>query len=450
MLTPVFSLDQNDEFLFIELKCPYIKATEVVIDLQDFEFQFYAKPYFLRLKLPGNCIEDGREKSSYDISSGLVKLALPKLVPGENFKDLDLLTKLMETKKPQPQKSKDLVIEVMNEGGDEIVESGQESPKDELDWQFHQQIPDELVISFLTQNIESASKYGFNNSYQAYGASITELAQDLIDVKDIDTSTIESRRNDRMLAEEMQFDSDYYMWDYCMNPEIERLLEFKPPTWKALKRIQSLEDPALKEKDSFLKFTEKEQEMMRQLPNKDYLINPEMERVIYLGLVDVLFSYCYNYRTTEGEDTVESAWNICRISGTLSALESFQTLQDTLKCSFRRSLSFPLYRSFALSVKVKDDVVVLLKLGKRAILKALLSMKQLISFHESMYLMDRIYISDYCCWIQKASMSRLVNLASELNHTSIPKSLPFDDLEFLEIDALKRQAEEGFTENEDA
>jgi protein SHQ1 len=267
------------------------------------------------------------------------------------------------------------------------------------------------------------------------------LAQDLIDVKDIDTSTVESRRNDRLLAEELQFDSDYFMWDFCMNPEIERLLEFKPPTWKALKRIQSLADSTLKEQDSFLKFTEKEQEMMRQLSNKDYLINPDMERVIYLGLVDILFSYCYNYRTTEGEDTVESAWNICRISGTLSALESFQTLQDVLKC--RRSLSFPLYRSFSLSLKVKDDVVVLLKLGERAILKALLSMKQLISFHESMYLMDRIYISDYCCWVQKASTSRLASLASELNHMTVPKCLPFDDLELLEAEALERKAEES-------
>ena len=152
MLTPVFSLDQNDDFLFITLKCPYIKATEVVIDLQDHEFQFYAKPYFLRLKLPGNCIEDGREKSSYDISSGLVKLSLPKLVPGEFFKDLDLLTKLMETKKPQAaQKSNNLVIEVMDEQGVEVGEFGQESPKEDLDWHFHQELPNELVNPSLIQ-----------------------------------------------------------------------------------------------------------------------------------------------------------------------------------------------------------------------------------------------------------------------------------------------------------
>ena len=77
-------------------------------------------------------------------------------------------------------------------------------------------------------------------------------------------------------------------------------------------------------------------------------------------------------------------------------------------------------------------------------------MKQLISFHESMYLMDRIYISDYCCWIQKASTSRLASLASELNHLSVCKTLPFSNLEMLEADALERKLSEEGAEHEEA
>ena len=42
---------------------------------------------------------------------------------------------------------------------------------------------------------------------------------------------------------------------------------------------------------------------------------------LYLGLVDLLFAYCYDHRTTEGEGNVESAWTMCKLSSTLSCLE---------------------------------------------------------------------------------------------------------------------------------
>ncbi len=41
----------------------------------------------------------------------------------------------------------------------------------------------------------------------------------------------------------------------------------------------------------------------------------------YLGLVDVLLACCYDDRTTQSEPTVESAWTVAKLSGTLSWLE---------------------------------------------------------------------------------------------------------------------------------
>jgi protein SHQ1 len=104
--------------------------------------------------------------------------------------------------------------------------------------------------------------------YQGYGKDISELAQELIDVQNIDSSTMESRRMDRLAAETIKFDPEYYQWDFAMNTDISRLLEFKPESWKALKRVQeNLDNPDYN--DKFLQFNEKEQEQLRNLPNKE-------------------------------------------------------------------------------------------------------------------------------------------------------------------------------------
>jgi protein SHQ1 len=281
--------------------------------------------------------------------------------------------------------------------------------------------------------------------YQGFGAHIHELAKEILDIRDVDTSTPQSRREDRMLSEELKMDEEYYLYDTLKNEEIPRLLQFTPESWKALSRIQAAKMEAQKGgdvaigdvaiQDPYLELTPEESEKLLQLPNKSYLIDVEMKPRLYLGLVDILFAYCYNYRTTEGESTVESAWTLCKLSGTLCALDTYTSLQDVLVSCLRRSLCFPLYRTFSLFQKVVQDVVVLLKLGKRAILKAFLEIKSLLEVNETMYLMDRIFVTDYCIWIQKASEKHIKSLASELHHFKTTKSMSGWELEEWEQDA---------------
>jgi len=61
--------------------------------------------------------------------------------------------------------------------------------------------------------------------------------------------------------------------------------------------------------------------------NRTYVINHghisfidiiENEKEVLLGLLDILFAFAYNNRTTTGENTVESSWTIARLSPTLS------------------------------------------------------------------------------------------------------------------------------------
>lgn len=258
------------------------------------------------------------------------------------------------------------------------------------------------------------------------------MAYGLIDVSQIDSSTTQSRRNDRLGKEELLFNPDAYICD-VNNEDLEPILDFKPDSWKALKRIQIA--TGTEKMDNYLIFTQAEQDLMVNLPNKEYLIDNVQERRLYLGLIDLLFAYSYNYRTTLGEDTVESAWTVCRLSGTLSALDTFDNLRDVLSCSLRRILTYPLFRSYKLVEKIKDDVVVLVKLGKRGLLKVLLKMRDLIGKQEQMFMLERIYIEDYCIWIQQIGESRLISLASELNHTPMHRNLSGWPLEQLDLQA---------------
>ena len=65
------------------------------MDVNGDTLELYARPYFLKLVLPGNIIEDGRERSEYDASTQLLNIKLPKENPGEIFQGLELLTTLM-------------------------------------------------------------------------------------------------------------------------------------------------------------------------------------------------------------------------------------------------------------------------------------------------------------------------------------------------------------------
>jgi len=190
--------------------------------------------------------------------------------------------------------------------------------------------------------------------------------------------------------------------------------------------------------DSFFKFTEEENRMMTNLPNIEF--NIVNEKALYLGLVDLLYAYSYDYRTTEGESTVESPWTIVNLSSSLSCFDTFSTLKETLIACIRRSLCYPLYRNFDLSMKCVMDVYVLFKLGKIAILKALLHMKKLFESQESYYIYNRCWIDDYCIWVQRCSKKRLKSLASELHTFKVPKQEIGFDLEECEMIAKEIDA----------
>lgn len=176
-------------------------------------------------------------------------------------------------------------------------------------------------------------------------------------------------------------------------------------------------------------FTAEEQKVMsNSLQNREYLIEEGSREYlsVMLCLVDILFAYCYDARLTMEEANVESADNITRLSSAFSWMDGFQLKNQQSNCKklatsseysdgiiavlcscCRRSLVYPYIRRWDLTVRVLQDVYRILAQGKRFILKCLLRIRDIFEHTETHYLLNKIFISDYCIWIQSVQSSSI-------------------------------------------
>lgn len=448
MLTPVFELSQDDEFVCVMIKTPYVKIADVDFFINDTEFKFYVKPYFLRLNLPGKITEDGRESASYDVEKGTFSIKLPKLHAGETFENLDLLTTLLAPKKKASLNVKPLIEVVESDTITEVDDQEDESNSDEeFDWEFEQHLPQDNAEFTLGE-----TKYGFANQkggiFKGREAELLEIAE----ITDPDSMAPSERRGYRQAAEDAKFDEEYYLADYFNVDQIQHLLDYKPPwdTYLQQHKENSFEDEAKysnEQEEKTVQFTAEEKDQLRRLPNKDYLFDDKEELPLFLGLVDIIFAYAYNHRTTEGENTVESPWTISRISSTFSWFDSFSSIHDVIISCARRSLSYPLYRHWSLVTAVLEDTKRIFSLGRRQLLRCLLELHALCREDDPWFLLNDLYLTDYCVWIQKASRKKLSSLARSLEQVQISKGDLSWQLEELELAACLVQKEEEKTDS---
>ncbi|KAG0219955.1 Hsp90 cochaperone shq1 [Mortierella sp. NVP41] len=611
MITPKFTVSQDNDTVTIVIKAPHIKVSHGATQNVDFEvdgpvFKFNLKPYFLRLTFPGNVVDDERAKATYNVGEGELTVVLPKETPGEDFPDLDMLTKLLVRKGDlsTDKQIKRPLIEVISSG--ETLEGTQQIDKDEdFDWEMPQEI---------RQEIFSEVRYGFNNRYSGFFTHVQETANDVLDVYDPEHATLEQRRENRIQRENSKFDDEYYMSEFMNEEEIQHILKYKTQWWSELRAVQKAEkdnaskktntttvgtsgisatkqsttpgptkpaasttfssslftnpsksstpsifnivkddsdeattpadqmgafglkeistkpiskisevstsssskpglildleptnptpkaaivdtsnplistieplidesepvkhlaghsitvvDPSkpllnseltegmadlkLSGEDSAVPvkpFSTKEQELMRDLPRREYIL--ENTKSTYLTLIDILFAYSYDLRTSEGDTSVETAWTICKLSPSMAALDQFTTLKETLLASFRRALAYPLNRNWNLALKVLQDVYVILKLGRRGILRALLAVKEVLDHDDVYYIYSKMFIEDYCVWIQSASEKVIRTLAHELHHFKLEKAELGWHLEELEALAKETPEEEEEEESEE-
>lgn len=223
--------------------------------------------------------------------------------------------------------------------------------------------------------------------------------------------------------------------DYADDDHIQELLQWTNPHVAATEEVE---------------YTEREKLAMIRLPRKECkfrilyissishysqtpdLTTPIQTHYLYLTLVTLLFSFAYESRTTQHDPTPESAWTICNLTPAFSALDppssrlplcstqvsdprtfSLEEISTTLVPSYRRALAFPLYRSFGLADTCRTDVSRILLKGKKTVVRCLLEMKDILDHHEVYYVYSKVWVDDFCSWIQ--SGARLVD--SHRTHT---------------------------------
>lgn len=212
----------------------------------------------------------------------------------------------------------------------------------------------------------------------------------MIDLPDPDSieSGEKNRRELREADERLKFSDDHYLSDYFdESGMIEAgILEYQP-------EFVNLNE-------SEIEFSESEMDALKNLPRKTYLLDKQEKFYAFAGLVDILFAYCYNQRVNMGESNVESGWTIAKLSSTLSWFDAFNSLEDVLVACFRRSLTYPIFRNWKLSKAVLKDLIKLLKKGRKMLIKSFLEIRKCFIDADSRYILNDLYINDYCVWIQ--------------------------------------------------
>lgn len=432
MLTPKFSLSQDADHVFITIYIPYIKITEADCFIDDDEFYFHSEPYYLRLHLPGKIQEN--QHSQYDFDTHNLTVRVAKQTKGEHFEGLDLLTKLLT---PKVEKFKHKEIEVIAQNTTDDQEKNEDksdeySECEEDNW-FFEQVPCidlQPIVEFI-----SKPSYGFANRKSSCLNNLTSEFTEIIDLKDPDNT---SQKNRRLLCEKQEqthFNCEHYLADFFEDDAIQELVfpDYQELTGNVGKDVI---------------FTEKEREKLMQLPRREYLIDEQNIEATYLGLVDLMLAYAYNYRFTQGESNVESEWTICKLSSTLCWLATFQNIKEVVVTFARRSLTFPLYRNWRLFLKVFSDVKIIFQVGKNQILKCLLAIHGILSESEIRYPLNDLYITDYCVWVQSADPVYLGKVSQALLNLNISKSdlgLSLDEMETeakLLMDDIHNETEE--------
>ncbi|KAI9457808.1 SHQ1-domain-containing protein [Lactarius psammicola] len=448
MITPRFSCSQSDRSVVVSVYCPAVRASEIEIHVSDTLLSLHVAPYFLRLNFPASLVEDDQSSAAYDPASGYLTLTLTKQNPNENFPDLDLLGKLLA---PPPQNThRGPAIEVLDSQQDTANEFLEGVPhffaftfrnwlhSDAAaanDWTVPQTVPDTLPNP---RNIPSQTN------------EVNELGADAETLSPLD------RRARRLQHEDSKWDPEHYMADFADSEQIEELLAWTHPYL----------DPSASSVGDVV-FTEAENATMLRLPRREYIASPQETRALYLALVTLLFSYAYDARTTQHDPTPESAWTISALTPAFSALDpppypsggddppllpspdiDVRELAQSLIPSYRRALAFPLYRSWALAEACRADAGRLLARGTRTVLRCLLEMRAILDAHEVYYVYSRIWLDDFCRWIQAcASEDSLKRLGQDVSRLTVSKDSLGWDLVALEREV--QAAKEGQSDSDD-
>ncbi|CAF1201787.1 unnamed protein product [Rotaria sp. Silwood1] len=408
MLIPRFSLSQTATHLSITIRCPYVKFSSsnddsngIEVDLPSSnEFYFACKPYYLHLYLPGRVIDKGVPEYKYDIDTSSFCFNYEKEIANEHFQDLDMITKLLNKENKISSNKIEEIDKVSNNDDDEDDDDDDE---DEPLWNQMRQLE---IDDQPKENLTSSYSYGFNHQYKGIFSNFDSEYSLIFDNQLPDTLPTSSIHSCRLEKEQFDFNYEHYLADkHELNDET--LFNYKLIIEKEL--------------------NDQDRDDLKNLKYKQLLIDDQIP--IYLGLIDLLYAFAYDQRITQGEPCCESPWNIHKLSSTLSWFDYFTDLPSVLISCCRRTLIYPLIRSFKLAKRCLWDVIEILSMGKCAILQCFLQMRRLFLDDEHRYLLNTLYLNDYCLWIQTDCQTKWLNSLIEAMKHTIEYELDENNLE---------------------
>ncbi|KGG50895.1 hypothetical protein DI09_50p20 [Mitosporidium daphniae] len=207
MITPVFWLDQSNDRVFITLKVPLIRAQEVEFTIDPQLFHCYAKPYYLRLSLPGSVKQDGTETAKLDLERGLLSFSIAKAIPGQQFPNLDLVGELLRNPSACVQPSINSLVSEVDQSPEVILEAI--DPNDDHNrFNFHDEETD-----FFVEQQEPSYGYGFNCMYTDFFKDFPRGSTlELFDLESPEKTSFDARRALQQQQESTSFNEDAYMY----------------------------------------------------------------------------------------------------------------------------------------------------------------------------------------------------------------------------------------------
>jgi len=372
MITPRFSLHQDEDFLYIKVYIKYARISDLEVELNEDEFLLYLKPYLLRLQLPGKVVSDENEKATYDVDKGQLLVKLAKATPGEQFQDLEMLTKLLNPKRAQPASQ----IEVVSGGEFQEIE---ECPE---------------------------FGYGFNRKFTDFFQDRWEEQCELLHTSP--EASFELKKEQKALKENEDWNLDRYLEDMDSEEvQLKVALEFESLYTEFI--------PSLEEAMQELSL-----DTLKKLRSSDVLVSRGFREVLLNQLLDVVLAFCYEQRSMEGELSNESAVSVNMLSWTLSCLVEYESVKESLKHTFRRCLVYALYRSHEMCVVAFEDTKALFREGKGSLLRVLLKIKNMFEHSEPRYLLNKLFIDDFCVWIQHVESEALESFKEQLESVAVP------------------------------
>jgi len=434
-------------------------------------------------------------KAKYDPNdrNGTLVISIWKEMPNKHFPDLDLVTKLLQKKQSNEEKGDN---ENNEQGRRRSIPTIQEISSQNFDDPQIKNVESLSENSLLEINPTAdmlnivRPKYGFANRFQNVFAKFEQV--EFLEIPHPDNIDEKDRMRLRRQVEVAKFDPERYLSDNIpphlsedeeedymlqmalqMNPFWD---DFPKDSMNYIKANLSTQDNVPKQSPKLnlttvesnvnttsnictdISLTETERDILMQIPNisipaslfpsssntclddsmfdNEYFQNSlssvaSVESHLY-SLLDILYAYIYDHRTTDGEPTCESPWTISILSPTLSWFETYRylnsnatstksnstktkddTLQENdhstnedvlmqiLQQSIRRTLIYPLLRNYNLAFTIiTKDIPQILSQGRRGILKCLIQIRSIMDHSDVYYWNTKLYLNGFCLWMQ--------------------------------------------------